>query len=239
MRPLLLGVICGASVLLNAWLLQQRPVRGAAVREARAALQAAETARGEAEARAREVRAAESASVARERGELIRLRGEAAGRRTGTNELAALQQEVERLRARVAARAAQGAPADPAADESRAAALAVARERARSILCINHLKQVGLAARVWATDRASGRLPASWEEMQAELGSPRILFCPSQTDVETPADWSAFDPATATYRMLNAGASDGDPETPYVECPVHGHRVLADGSVRQGQRGGR
>ena len=75
--------------------------------------------------------------------------------------------------------------------------------------------------------------------MLAELGSPRILFCPSQDEVEVPKEWALFDPATATYRMLNAGVSDVDPETPYVECPLHGHRVLADGSVRQGQRPGR
>ena len=59
MRALFLGVICGASVLLNAWLLRQREARGAAVREAQAALQVAETARGEAEARARDARAGE------------------------------------------------------------------------------------------------------------------------------------------------------------------------------------
>lgn len=68
----------------------------------------------------------------------------------------------------------------------------------RRISCVNNLKQVGLAYRVWATDNAdqypmqvsvtnggameavaSGNLALVFQIMSNELSTPKILFCPA------------------------------------------------------------
>lgn len=93
-----------------------------------------------------------------------------------------------------------------------------AKKKAQSINCVNNLKQVGLAARIWAADH-NDVLPPDLESMKTELGSDRITCCPSDN--------------SARYKILSPNASETDPEVVYAHCPVHNHAVLADGSVQQ------
>lgn len=89
-------------------------------------------------------------------------------------------------------------------------ALGSARERARRVQCISNLRQVSLAFRLFALDhegkypwflrRAEGgtygpRAAEIWRNVicvSNELGTPRILVCPSDTETTAVAvDWSA------------------------------------------------
>ena len=57
-------------------------------------------------------------------------------------------------------------------------ALAKAKEKAESIHCINNLKQMGLAVRVWAIDN-NDMSPPDMLSMSNEMSTPKILVCPA------------------------------------------------------------
>lgn len=116
-------------------------------------------------------------------------------------------------------------------------ALAQAKTKAQSIACANNLKQIGLAARIWATDH-NDKLPKDFLTMKDELGTPRILICPGDQarSQYLGSSWSDMDSSKITYDMVSPGASDSEPDKDYVRCPIHGSTVKVDGSVRIGRQ---
>jgi hypothetical protein len=61
-------------------------------------------------------------------------------------------------------------------------ALARAKQRAQTIACVNNLKQLALAVKVYAVAN-NGRLPpaATWcDAIQGEVGSPKVFKCPTE-----------------------------------------------------------
>ena len=70
-------------------------------------------------------------------------------------------------------------------------ALGKARAKAESVACINNLKQIGLAARIWANDNSdnSDVFPSNWLMMTNELATPKILICPSDKGRSAASDW--------------------------------------------------
>lgn len=123
------------------------------------------------------------------------------------------------------------------AEIRRAAApeLAEMRERAESIRCVNNLKQIGLAARIYATDN-SDTLPSDVPSMKAELATPSILICPADTTRVAAPSWEAYTDANLSYEFLGRGpdASETEPERVMFRCPIHGSVLLCDGSVQKG-----
>lgn len=164
--------------------------------------------------------------------ELLRLRNEVRQLREQTKELARLGAENKRLRTALEARANQP-PAQLALD-SEAGAKAI--EKAESILCVKNLKQIGLAARIWANDNNNDVLPSDFVTMKdEETFSPKILACPSDKTKTVAANWNEFNAANSlSYKMLSPGATPNDPQKVFVRCPYHGHVCLVDGSVQQG-----
>jgi hypothetical protein len=110
-------------------------------------------------------------------------------------------------------------------------ALAKAREKAEAIECINNLKQVGLAARIWAIDRGD-MSPPDIVSMADEMGTPKILYCPSDRAREAAKDWASYTAANCSYEYLAPSAPDTEPERVAFRCPTHGHVGLCDGSVQ-------
>jgi hypothetical protein len=90
-------------------------------------------------------------------------------------------------------------------------------DRATKVKCVHNLKQVGLAARLWAKDNGDVLAP-SFEAMKAELNTDKVTFCPSD--------------GTTRYELLSPGASQAEPQIVYTCCPVHQNVGLADGSVQ-------
>jgi prepilin-type processing-associated H-X9-DG protein len=101
-------------------------------------------------------------------------------------------------------------------------ALAAAKRKAQRISSVNNLKEVGLAARVFAGDNGD-RLPASFDEMKNELGTDKITY----------------DPETGQrYTYLGGGmpVDSLKPESVLAYSPVfngHCNVLFADGSVEQ------
>jgi hypothetical protein len=113
-------------------------------------------------------------------------------------------------------------------------ALAKAKSKAQSVQCVNNMKQVGLAARIWSNEHTN-TFPPDLVTMSNELGSPRLLICPDDKSKSPAANWAQFDPSqNASYEFLTPGAKEGDVYNQVsFRCPIHGNEGMGDGSVRR------
>jgi hypothetical protein len=112
-------------------------------------------------------------------------------------------------------------------------ALAKAKSKAQSINCMSNMKQIGLAARLYANDH-NDVFPKSYTDMKEELVTPKILACPSDQTKRPAADWDHYDPEhNLSYEFVAPGTKGYESNVVVFRCPVHGHVGLADGSVRQ------
>jgi hypothetical protein len=116
-------------------------------------------------------------------------------------------------------------------------ALANAKTKAQSIACVNNMKQICLGARIYATDHEDV-FPPDVSSMEAELFSPRVLFCPEDPmrPDPLPEKWGDVDFDNISYEYLMPGASavdDFDPRQVMFRCRHHGHVGQADGAVIQ------
>ena len=159
--------------------------------------------------------------------ELTRLREEAARLRAEVSRLEQLQTENTQLRAQLAQ------PVQANLTPEDAQALAKARENAQAIECVNHLKQLGLAVKVWALDNQD-TYPQNVLEMTNEMSTPKILVCPADTARHAPVDWAGWTTANMSYEFLAAGGNDTEPQRVMFRCPIHGNITLCDGSVQRG-----
>lgn len=155
--------------------------------------------------------------------ELQKLRDEVTSLRQQLQDLPALRAENQRLLAQKAATAttAVSEEEDP---------FGAAKEKARRIQCVSNLKQVCLAARMWANDHKEV-LPSDFLTMKNELNSPKILVCPADNTRTRVSSWADF--AESSYTILSPGASPTRPEIVYVTCPLHNNVGMVDGSVSQ------
>ncbi len=116
-------------------------------------------------------------------------------------------------------------------------ALAKGKSKAQSISCINNLKQIGLAARIYANDN-KGAFPADFEAMKNELNSPKILCCPGDGSKTRAESWAGLGPNNVTYLWMGAGLNQEklNPTQVIARCPIHENTAHADGSAQMGRR---
>ena len=159
--------------------------------------------------------------------ELSRLRETAQQLRAEVAQLEQLRAENGKLRAQLAA------PQPGMFTPEEQQALAQAREKAQSIQCVNNLKQIGLAARIWALDNRDV-YPSDFLSMSNELTTPKILVCPADTNRPAATDWASCSSASYSYEYLAPNGSSDDPLRVLTRCPIHGNIGLCDGSVQMG-----
>ena len=113
-------------------------------------------------------------------------------------------------------------------------AMQKARDRAERIACVNNLKMVGIALRIWAGDN-NDVAPPDFLSMSNELNTPKILVCPGDHGREVAKGFSTFTAANSSYEYLIANSTNWvtDPERVAVRCPIHGNFGMCDGSVMQ------
>ncbi len=166
-----------------------------------------------------------------ERAEIARLTAEIARLRDAANSAGELAAENQRLKAQLTA--ASGLSAE---DLERSQA---ARERAESIRCVNNMKNIGLALRIFATDNGD-RFPPDILSMTNELSTPKILVCPADFSHKAASDWGSFTAANLSYEFLALGTvgAESEPSRVAVRCLIHGNIGLCDGSVQMSQGDG-
>ncbi len=155
------------------------------------------------------------------------------------NEIRALRAEVEQLRQEAQATTELRALQDQLQTQVKAAVakqgeedpFAAHKAKAESIACINNLKQIGLAARIWANTHGDV-LPPDFMTMRNELNTPKSLICPGDTTkLPVTPGWEQFNPGQITYEYPGAGAPETDPYVVLARCPIHGNIGLVDGSA--------
>ncbi len=157
--------------------------------------------------------------------ELNRLRNLAASLSTEVAGLEQMRAQNDQLRAQLAAASA----AVLSAEET--GALEQARDRASSIQCVNNLKQLGLAVKIWSLDNGD-LTPPNVLCLSNEIGSFKILVCPADTARQPARDPLSFTPANCSYEYLAPSSPDNEPNRITFRCPIHGNVGLCDGSVQ-------
>jgi len=110
-----------------------------------------------------------------------------------------------------------------------------ARGEAGAVYCVNNLKQMCLAARMYSSDHQN-TFPPDVLSMSNYLGSPKLLVCRADKNHTAASAWAEFDPANnLTYEYLKPGIEESNalPEVIF-RCPIHNNVGLGDGSVHQG-----
>ena len=163
----------------------------------------------------------------KDNGELHQLQAEVAKLRSLPGEIQRLQNENQRLAT---------APAPIANASSGASFFDDAQAQAERIQCVNNLKQIGLAFRIWGGDNKD-KYPTSLVVMSNELSTTKILVCPSDKARQAFASlgFGQFQDNMSSYQ-LTVQPDDGDlnfPQCIIAKCPIHGNYLLADGSVQQ------
>jgi type II secretory pathway pseudopilin PulG len=111
-------------------------------------------------------------------------------------------------------------------------ALAPARVRPRRISCINNLKQIGLALRMWSNDHhdefpwqvsrtnggtlefvGSGAVYPHFAAISNELVSPKPLACSTDTARSKTADWNALTSHLHLSYFAGLDANEGRPQS--------------------------
>jgi len=175
-----------------------------------------------------EVDASVAATVENEKAEIARLKALVVRLSPEVKELEQMRAEDDRLRQQI--RAAHEAVLTP--DETKA--LENARDRAFSIQCVNNLKQIGLAVRVWANDHGE-MTPPQIQAMSNEVSTPKILVCPADNGRQVAVDWASFTSANTSYEYLAPSVpGEKEPNRVLFRCALHGNICLGDGSVQMG-----
>jgi hypothetical protein len=105
-----------------------------------------------------------------------------------------------------------------------------AKRYATSINCLNQMKNVAMAARLWAADHQE-RMPTNFVSFKQELSTPRVLRCPGDSRREVLIDWSSFTEDKASYEFASTNVLTDGASDIYLRCRVHGHEARADGNA--------
>jgi len=157
--------------------------------------------------------------------ELSRLRTLASNLRSEVSKLEQLRLDNGKLRAQLAS--SSSAVLNP--DEVQA--LEQAHERALTIQCVNNMKQLGLAVKVWSLDNEN-MTPPNVLSMTNEMNSFKILVCPADSGRQAAKDPTSYSAANCSYEYLAPSVPDNEPNRILFRCPIHGNVCLCDGSVQ-------
>lgn len=126
-------------------------------------------------------------------------------------------------------------------------ALSQAKQKAQVINCVNNLKQLGLAVRIYANDHNDQFPPAAtWcDAIQGSVGSPKVFQCPSEPGRRCAYAFNAkldgkkvgeIDPQTVLLYESDAGwngTGGADNLKPHKHSSRTVNVAFADGSVQQ------
>jgi hypothetical protein len=135
------------------------------------------------------------------------------------------------------------------------------KAKAQRINCVNILKQIGLAFRIWAGDdsdqypfnlstNAGGTLEFCAREadgfdwngwlhllvLSNELNTPKVLVCPQDRRRKAATNFNSLRAEHVTYRLRSgAEVNETNAQAVLAVCPIEGNTVFCDGTVVEGE----
>lgn len=102
--------------------------------------------------------------------------------------------------------------------------------------CEYNLKQIGLAARMYALDHGN-TFPTNFTSLSNDLMSPKALVCNGDLLKTRAEDWSDVGPRNISYELLVPGRKlDEVSSEPAIRCPIHQLVCLGDGTIRKDRK---
>jgi hypothetical protein len=141
-------------------------------------------------------------------------------------------------------------------------ALAKAKDRAQSVACVNNMRQINLALRIWADDHGN-RYPfmvskdqggsleycdrnadgydlnavRHFQVLSNELNVPKILVCPEDDSKSAASSFDDLQAGNVSYQILTGEKGPApSSEEMIIHCPIHHHKGFTDGSVHAGKK---
>jgi hypothetical protein len=108
-------------------------------------------------------------------------------------------------------------------------ALDVAKQRGVSLNCLNNLKQIVLAARIWSSENGD-YFPSGIQVFTNHLQSPALLFCPANVAHQASTNWEGLVWSQIDYEWIPE-SNWGNPENIVCRCRIHDNVARASGSV--------
>lgn len=131
----------------------------------------------------------------------------------------------------------------------------------QKITCVNNLKQIGLAIRIWSGDNndqypfhLSTNLGGTLEHCAAgpdgfdrngwlhlcvlsnELNTPLVLVCPQDRTKKAATNFNVLRAENVTYRVRSGPeVSETNAQAVLAICPVDGNTLYCDGTVVEGK----
>ena len=157
--------------------------------------------------------------------ELHKLQTEVAQLRNLPAQIEQLQNENKRLAA---------TPAASSNGVSGEKFFADAETEAERTQCVNNLKQIGLAIKIWSSDH-DDKYPTSLMVISNELSTPKILICPGDTARQpyTSLGFGQFQDSMTSYQFTMKPDDANFPYCIIARCPIHHNYLLSDGSVQR------
>lgn len=109
-------------------------------------------------------------------------------------------------------------------------ALALTFRRAPSIGCLANLQSIQIAAKAWADEHHTNRLPADFALFASRLSAPGVLKCPADGSRPGIANWSE-PPSTNISYIINSEGAFTDSTNEYVVCVHHHYAVMGNGKL--------
>ena len=132
--------------------------------------------------------------------------------------------------------------------------------RGQSFICESHLKQIGLAFKIWAIDHddqfpfnvsttAGGskencvrgndgfdqNAVLHFKVASKELSDPKILACPADASKRPATDFASLEALNVSYQLRSGtNISDAKPDEILAICPIHNHTLRCSGLVARG-----
>lgn len=96
--------------------------------------------------------------------------------------------------------------------------------------CGNQMIRLSFASMMFLQQFETENYPEDFGQLFEVLRSPKGLFCPADARGYL-YDWAQYEPGMATYQIVSPGISFTNTNAVFVQCPIHGHVIRADGFV--------
>ena len=92
------------------------------------------------------------------------------------------------------------------------------------------------AAAFWMHDNQSSSFPTNLMYLSEAPVPVRLLVCPRDSSRTPATNWASFTPDHSSYEIVSPGMAEGDTNSVFLRCRIHGYLSYGDRTVFDGVR---